>query len=101
MNDRQGLEHGFTIFERPAGGDGEQLRLVLNVEGGFVTEVLPGERDVRFTGPANIAYSGLSAWDAGGNELEVGFEAADCGLAIPGRLGPGVRPGTTTSSSLL
>ena len=80
VNDRAGLEHGFTIHEKPDGNG--LLRLVLATEGGLVATVLPGDRDVSFTGSVSISYSGLSAWDANGRELETRFSVDESGLAI-------------------
>lgn len=78
----EGLEHGFTIHERPDNVDGEQVRLILATEGGFASRVLPGARDVRIRGPVSVLYSGLAAWDSDGRALSAHFCEEEGGLAI-------------------
>jgi len=80
---RHGIEHGFTIRERPR-GDG-LLHIDLAVAGGFEVEVLPGNRDVRFRRGADglsVLYTGLCAWDDVSRELRARFTATDGGLSL-------------------
>jgi large repetitive protein len=63
-----GMEHGFTVHERPDGAG--PLTLNLGIEGDMVARSTPD--GVRFDGarPADaIAYTDLRAWDAGGTAL--------------------------------
>jgi hypothetical protein len=82
VNDERGLEHGFTVLERPAvarAGD-EQLEFHLAVRGDLVAEVAPDAQAVRFVsadGAAVINYGGLNVWDADGRRLPAWFAEQD------------------------
>lgn len=96
LNDRLGLEQGFTLAERPA-GDGA-LVLALVVEGGLTprlksTDVVLLERQ----GAAVLRYEGLKAWDAHGRTLaarmdvrgaEVRLSVEDAGAPYPVTIDP-------------
>ncbi len=79
VNDERGLEHGFTVAERPAGGgSGESpLTFTLSTRG----DLTPGvsAQGVAFqdaTGATVLTYSGLKVWDADGTILASRFEPA-------------------------
>lgn len=70
LNDSQGLEHGFTLRERPKGCG--PLSFVLRVQGDLGARVHADELGVSFVdaGGANLVeYSGLFAFDADGQRL--------------------------------
>ena len=78
VNDGRGLEHGYTVRERPAGASGP-LSLELAVRGDLTPRVEAEGRDVRFvdeTGAVVIRYAGLKVFDADGRALEAGFEGS-------------------------
>ena len=84
INGTSGLEHGFTVNERPAGEDGPLL-LDLAVLGGLHPEVLADGSGVRFVddqGATVVNYTGLKVWDANGQVLEAEFEPAGKGLRL-------------------
>ncbi|MDF1799231.1 MAG: hypothetical protein P1V81_08660 [Planctomycetota bacterium] len=78
VNDRPGLEHGYTLrrrLENPSGA--EQLRFSIDVLGELVPEVSSSGRDVRFLDPEGVAaltYAGLCVFDADGVQLPAAFE---------------------------
>lgn len=80
VRDERGVEHGFTVWERPA-GEGA-LRLELGVDGGFEVEVRPDGLAARLRGPVVVGYSGLVAWDGGGHRLPARLAPTEGGLAI-------------------
>jgi len=106
VNDERGLEHGFTVFERPASGDeahcilwNEQslftpavtdqgndsanaLTFTLAVRGGLHPEVQQDGQSVHFMsdhGVAVLTYAGLKVWDADGKILPASFEPVNSG----------------------
>lgn len=86
-NDRRGLEQGWTVDERPAGGAQQKLRLDLAVRGGLSPAVAADGLSVAFldrTGETVLAYGGLKAWDARGRDLAVRFlpGSGKAGLAV-------------------
>jgi len=92
VNDQRGLEHGFTVHERPvAESDEEKLRLRLRVRGDLQPEVIAGARAVTFRKPgggATLNYTGLKVWDADGRELGAWFEPggdAEIGITVDER----------------
>ena len=86
VNDARGLEHGYTVYERPAGGDAtEPLTLTLAVRGGLLPVIGAGGTDVRFLdarGLALVTYSGLAVLDADGRRLSARFERVPEGLLL-------------------
>ena len=80
VNDTRGLEHGYTVNERPPlSGDREEEALIftLSVRGGLEPEVAAGGGSVRFldeNGAAALTYSGLRVYDFEERELEASFE---------------------------
>ncbi|MEM8713879.1 MAG: FG-GAP repeat protein, partial [Planctomycetota bacterium] len=90
INDTRGLEHGFTVRERPAKGpssDEESQPLVfeLSVQGGLHPVAAADRRSVRFQneqGAAVLNYDGLVAFDADGAPLHAWMDASADGLRI-------------------
>ncbi len=94
VNDRRGLEHGYTVHQRPENhavgptklpdfrslaDEAETLCFTLKVRGGLFPEVCRNGRDLRFTnadGAAVVNYGGLLAFDADGVRLPARFESA-------------------------
>jgi len=83
VNDQRGLEHGFTVKERPSDSlHAEQATLSLTcaVRGGLRPVVDPNGQGLRFVnaeGGAVVTYSGLKVWDADGRELAARLELAE------------------------
>ena len=72
VNRPHGLEHGFTLNQRPA-GTGGPLAIRLTVRGGLSPRAESGGRAATFVeadGRAVLLYGGLKVWDAAGNQLE-------------------------------
>jgi len=84
VNDTRGLEHGFTLLERPGSGPGP-LTLELAVRGGLKPVAQPSGRAVSFLdarGTAVVTYAGLTVLDADGRELPARLEVADTALKV-------------------
>jgi hypothetical protein len=81
VNDQQGLEHGFTVERRPAGGGlGVPLVIELKVRGNLRALPVTDSSGVSFAGAADEAvlrYSGLKVWDAEGRVLRAGMTVPD------------------------
>ncbi|MEX1024824.1 MAG: FG-GAP repeat protein [Planctomycetota bacterium] len=76
VNDRRGLEHGYTVHARPESASGA-LVLELAVRGDLLPVVSATGRDVRFvdaTGGAVLTYAGLTVFDADGEPHAAGWE---------------------------
>ena len=83
VNDGRGLEHGFTVCERPA-GDGA-LTLALAVRGTLQPVAAADGRRLTFVddaGAAVVNYSGLVVLDADGCELPARLDVVDDHVAI-------------------
>ena len=99
VNDRRGLEHGYTVHARPADAEG-RLTLALGIRGELAPELSLDGRDVRFVdarGGAALTYSGLSVRDADDRELPAGWrlragelrlEVEDSGARYPLTIDP-------------
>jgi len=75
LNDRRGLEHGYTLDERPAGVD-DSLHFTLAVRGGLAPRVSLDGRSVSFVDAGDrsvVNYSGLTVFDADGVMLPARF----------------------------
>lgn len=86
QNDNRGLEHGFTVAQRPPANDpshqshSSDLSFTLTVRGGLLPAISPDAQTVRFlnaSGTTIVTYSGLKVWDADGKILPSHFAAAD------------------------
>ncbi len=76
VNDARGLEHGFTLQERPGRGSGP-LTLELRVRGELRPVAQPTGRAVTFVdaqGAAVVTYAGLTVLDADGRALSARLE---------------------------
>ena len=76
VNDRRGLEHGFTVVHRPVGDAASDLAFTLAIRGGLRPVISANGLDVSFhddNGAAVVNYSGLKVWDADGTHLESRF----------------------------
>ncbi|HKQ49719.1 MAG TPA: FG-GAP repeat protein [Phycisphaerae bacterium] len=76
VNDQRGLEHGYTVHQRPDGGVGE-LRFTLAVRGNLCPQISSEGRGVTFidkNGAAVVNYTGLTVFDATGRTLPAWFE---------------------------
>ncbi len=73
VNGKEGLEHGWTLSERPAGGEEDApLRVEIALEGDLDAEVTADGRYVVLrneVGVETLRYQKLKVWDAGGREL--------------------------------
>ena len=92
VNDQRGLEHGYTVHERPEGIIGEtpvpHFQITLAVRGGLVPRVGSNGRDVTFVdanGGGVVNYTGLSVFDADGASVPARFEACFRLGALPAR----------------
>ncbi len=84
INDRRGLEHGFTVARRPEGQAESPLAFTLGVRGGLRPALSTDGLGVSFqndSGATVLNYTGLKVTDADGRALASHFVAA----------GPGVR----------
>jgi uncharacterized protein (TIGR03437 family) len=82
VNDRAGIEHGFTIRSRPTGRRDERLRLQLRYRGDLrpVTTVTGQSLHLGRVGQEPLlSYDNLRVWDATGKRLEAWFEPVDEG----------------------
>jgi hypothetical protein len=80
VNERRGLEHGFTLRSRPSGDASDDLRIDLEVRGDSVPRADADARGVTFCdgdGVARIHYSGLLAFDADGRTLPARLVASE------------------------
>jgi len=86
VNDQRGLEHGFTVKERPAQAahslplsESPCLSFLLATRGTLRPAITADARGVEFRdagGAAVLHYTGLKVWDADGKVLPSRFEAA-------------------------
>lgn len=84
VNDARGLEHGFTVRERPEGAQGE-LGIELAIRGGLMPVVSEDGRDVRFadaSGFVVLNYAGLTVFDAHGRDVEARWSALGARLVL-------------------
>ncbi len=84
VNDSRGLEHGYTVHQRPQ-GSGDQLRFELSVRGDLQARIGDDGQAVHFVDAQGITalnYSALKVWDADGTPLAATFEPLTDGLAL-------------------
>jgi len=85
VNDRRGLEHGFTVAQRPEGLADAPLAFTLGVRGGLRPAIAADALGVAFqndSGTTVLNYSGLKVWDADGKVLASRFVAAGDGVRL-------------------
>ena len=112
VNDQRGLEQGFTLAARPAGGEGrEPLVVRLSVEGDLRAEGSADHQHIYFVGESGayvLSYSGLAAFDAHGKRLaarmriaegEVRLEVEDEGAEYPLTIDPLIATETKLTAS--
>jgi len=82
VNGTGGLEHGYTVHERPA-GEGT-LTFALRVRGGLTPVIQNNGRDVGFQlgAETRLAYTGLHVFDADGRTLPARFSVQPHGLLL-------------------
>ena len=78
VNDARGLEHGFTVRERPMTGlnPADPLQFDLAVRGSLTAQVEADGQGVEFrdaSGAAVLHYAGLKVWDADGRVMTARF----------------------------
>ena len=84
VNDQRGLEHGFTISQRPEAdpplnSQPPTLNFLLTTRGSLSPKVAADAQGVSFqdaSGATVLNYAGLKVWDADGKTLASRFEAA-------------------------
>ncbi|HKQ47427.1 MAG TPA: thrombospondin type 3 repeat-containing protein [Phycisphaerae bacterium] len=84
VNDARGLEHGYTVHQRPDGG-ADLLRFTLAVRGNLHPRVDRDGRSVTFfsaSGEAVVNYGGLTALDADSAHVSAWFEQAGDSLRL-------------------
>jgi len=112
VNDQRGLEQGFTLAARPAGGEGrEPLVVRLSVEGDLRAESNADNQHIYFVSESGVrvlSYSKLAAFDAGGKRLaarmriangEVRLEVEDGGAEYPLTIDPLIATETKLTAS--
>jgi hypothetical protein len=88
VNDARGLEHGYTVHERPlrdSRSEPGRLTFTLAVRGELCPEVQADGRGVRFVnsvGATVLSYAGLTVFDADGRVLNARFEHVVEGLSL-------------------
>lgn len=81
VNDERGLEQGFTLDVPPTGEGPLELRIA--VDGGYRGQLID-PRSMRLEsdeGPT-VEYSGLTAWDVDGRDLDAWLSFDDAGLIV-------------------
>ncbi len=91
INDQRGVEHGYTLSQRPEGANGPDgmLHFTLAVRGDLTPRVSENGRDVTFTtaaGDAALTYNNLKVFDADGVHLAASFRATTTGDCTPALL---------------
>jgi hypothetical protein len=87
VNDQRGLEHGFTVEQRPSGAKDEATRLEfdLAVRGNLRPAISADGEALRFEdtkGTTVLTYSGLKVFDAHGDKLPARFVAEGNGVRL-------------------
>jgi FG-GAP repeat len=85
INDNRGLEHGFTIQERPLNASDPEAPLVFTLAvRGNLHPIISGS-EVRFVdnqGVIVVMYAKLKAWDASGKSLPARFLTSNAGVTL-------------------
>lgn len=82
---KRGLEHGWTIAERPSGEVEEPLWVYFEFSGDLGARILPDERTIWLLdarAQLRMRYEGLKAWDANGVPVEAVFATNPRGLGV-------------------
>ncbi len=87
VNDRTGLEHGFTLEQEPGRANNQKasLEFDLAVRGNLRPEISPDGVTLRFVdaqGVTALTYSKLRVWDAEGKNLRSYFVAQPDGVRL-------------------
>jgi len=85
INDQRGLEHGFTVKERPEGAADAPLQFDLGVRGTLKAQITADALGVEFhdaAGAAVLTYGGLKVWDADGKALASRFAPLPNGVRL-------------------
>ena len=87
VNDHRGLEHGFTIEQRPDAAKREETRLEVDlaVRGDLHPEITADGEALRFVnaeGATVLTYSGLKVWDAAAKQLPARFDVQPSGVRL-------------------
>lgn len=85
VNDQRGLEHGFTVKQRPASASTSELAFTLGVRGNLKPVISSNALGVQFQNDAGVTvltYAGLKVWDADGKVLRSRFEPASEGVRL-------------------
>ena len=85
INDSRGLEHGFTVHERPHGDSTSALEFILTVRGDLRPVVTAHSQGVNFldqSGTTVVTYDGLKVWDADGKPLVSSFQLVESGIKL-------------------
>lgn len=85
VNDQRGLEHGFTVKQRPASTSTSELAFTLGVRGNLKPVITSDALGVQFQNDAGatvLTYAGLKVWDADGKVLRSRFEPASEGVRL-------------------
>ena len=72
VNDKRGLEQGFTVETNPCPHNGHPLCVTLNVKGNLTPELLKQSNTILLrdnTGKIVMRYGGLKCWDAKGTHI--------------------------------
>jgi hypothetical protein len=85
VNDQRGLEHGFTVKQRPPGAPEAPLQFDLAVRGTLIPVITADSLGVEFrdaSGATVLNYTGLKVWDADGKTLTSRFVAVDASVRL-------------------
>ncbi len=89
INDERGLEHGFTIRQRPSApplnSQNSTLNFLLTVRGGLLADDSGDGQRIQFrdySGGAVLDYAGLKVWDADGRLLPARMETHEAALRL-------------------
>ncbi len=84
VNGQDGLKHGVTLFQKPAGGDGPAV-LRFRLEGNLVGALQEDGQSVLFEQPGRgvvLEYKGIHAWDSHGVPLPARMKTGEATLDL-------------------
>ena len=85
INDRGGLEQGFTLTQPPAVPTGEPLVLTMAIDSGLQTRLAADSGRIQFVDSMDrvqFQYADLKAWDAAGRKLPAKMLASNGRIAL-------------------